>query len=89
MKGRQRDTAEPRDRVGFRLGEGPRDRQLADYIDRARRDGVNISDLIRSLLWAHFTGEVALPEPDSEQEGQAVDDALAAKLASIRFTGLG
>ena len=92
MKGKQRDHNGPRDRVGLRLGESVRDRYLARSIEHARRDDVNVSDLIKELLYAYFTGDLdTFNQPGEPAATEVIDErvsAVKAKLLGLSFQEL-
>ena len=92
MKGRLRDNNGPRDRVGFRLGESERDRYLARKIEHARRDEANVSDLIKELLFAYFTGDLdTFNQPGEPVATEVIDERVAevkAKLLGLSFQTL-
>jgi hypothetical protein len=92
MKGKQRWNSSPRDRVGLRLGRRDRDRYLADRIEHARQDDVNVRDLIKELLYAYFTGELdTFNRPGKPAATQAIDErvsAVKAKLLGLNFVEL-
>ena len=84
MKGKRRLNSEPRDRVGFRLGEGERDRYLARKIEHARKDDVNVSDLIKELLYAYFTGDLdQFNQPGAPPATEVIDERVAAVKARL------
>jgi hypothetical protein len=92
VKGKRRQNGNPRDRVGFRLGESERDRYLARKIEHARKDNVNVSDLCKELLYAYFTGDLdtfnQAGEPvATEMIDQRVESAKA-KLLGLSFGDL-
>jgi hypothetical protein len=81
-----------RDRLYIRLGKSKRDRQLAEYIAVDIEHGVNVSRLVKELLYNYYTGAAmpyhagsVKPEPD-EDHRQA---ALSSKLKKLSFGGLG
>jgi hypothetical protein len=92
MKGKRRQNTGPRDRVGFRLGESERDRCLARKIEHARKDDTNISDLIKELLYAYFTGELnQFNQPGEPAATEVIDERVAAvkaKLLGLNFQDL-
>jgi len=97
MKGKRRENNSPRDRVGFRLGESERDRYLARKLEHARKEDTNISDLIKELLYAYFTGELnTFNQPGEKRATEAIDQrvedvrtqAAKAKLLGLNFQGL-
>jgi hypothetical protein len=92
MKGKHRQNSSPRDRVGFRLGEGERDRYLARKIEHARKEDVNVSDLIKELLFAYFTGDLdTFNLPGEPAATEVIDErvsAVKAKLLGLSFQEL-
>ncbi len=93
MKGKRRQNGnDPRDRVGFRLGESERDRYLARKIEHARKDDVNVSDLCKELLYAYFTGDLdTFNQPGELPATEVIDervDAVKAKLLGLNFQDL-
>jgi hypothetical protein len=92
MKGKQRYTDGPRDRVGLRLGENERDRYLARKLEHARHDDTNISDLIKELLFAYFTGDLdTFNQPGEPVATEVIDErvsAARAKLLGLSFQEL-
>lgn len=92
MKGKRRLNNGQRDRVGFRLGESERDRYLARKIEHARLDSINLSDLIKELLFAYFTGDLdTFNQPGALRATEAIDDRVAevkAKLLGLNFQNL-
>jgi hypothetical protein len=92
MKGKRRYTNGPRDRVGLRLGESERDRYLARKLEHARHDDTNISDLIKELLYAYFTGDLdTFNQPGEPAATEVIDErvsAARAKLLGLSFQDL-
>jgi hypothetical protein len=92
MKGKRRQNNQPRDRVGFRLGESERDRYLARKIEHARKEDANVSDLIKELLYAYFTGELdQFNQPGEPPATEVIDErvsAVKAKLLGLNFQEL-
>jgi hypothetical protein len=92
MKGKQRYANGPRDRVGLRLGESERDRYLARMLEHARHDDTNISDLIKELLYAYFTGDLdTFNQPGEPAATEVIDErvaAVTAKLVKLGFQEL-
>jgi hypothetical protein len=92
MKGKRRNSIDPRDRVGFRLGENERDRYLARKLEHARKNDTNISDLIKELLYAYFTGELdQFNQPGEPAATEVIDErvsAVKAKLLGLNFQDL-
>lgn len=92
MKGKHRSDNSPRDRVGFRLGESERDRYLARKIEHSRRDDINVSDLIKELLYAYFTGDLdTFNQPGEPAATEVIDERVAAaraKLLGLSFQDL-
>jgi hypothetical protein len=92
MKGKRRQNGNPRDRVGFRLGENERDRYLARKIEHARKDNVNVSDLCKELLYAYFTGDLDTFNQSGEPVATEVIDervlTAKAKLLGLTFQDL-
>jgi hypothetical protein len=81
-----------RDRLYIRLGKRRRDRKLAAYIAADIEQGVNVSRLVKDLLYNYYTGAPmpnhagqAIPEPD-EASRQAT---LSSKLKKLSFGNLG
>ena len=81
-----------RDRLYIRLGKSRRDRRLAAFIAADIDQGVNVSRLVKELLYNYYTGAPmpnhagqAIPEPD-EASRQAT---LSSKLKKLNFGGLG
>ncbi len=88
MKGKQRWSSSPRDRIGLRLGRRDRDRYLADQVERARQDDINVSDLIKELLYAYFTGELdAFNTPGNPAATQAINERVS-KLVALKVVEL-
>jgi len=84
MKGKRRSHNGPRDRVGFRLGNSERDRYLARKIEHARRDNINVSDLIKELLFAYFTGDLdTFNQPGDPPATEVIDERVAAAKAKL------
>jgi hypothetical protein len=81
-----------RHRLYIRLGKSQRDRRLAEYIAEDIVQGVNVSKLVKELLYNYYTGA-----PIPHYEGQAAPDqnedsrqeALSSKLKKLSFGGLG
>ncbi len=92
MKGKRRSGSGPRDRVGFRLGESERDRYLARKIEHSRKEDTNVSDLIKELLYAYFTGELdQFNQPGEPPATEVIDERVAAvkaKLLGLNFLDL-
>jgi hypothetical protein len=81
-----------RHRLYLRLGKSKRDRKLAAYIAADIEQGVNVSRLVKELLYNYYTGAPlsnhtgpAMPER-KEETRQA---ALSSKLKKLTFGGLG
>ena len=83
--------ADERYRVYIRLGRGRRDRKLAASISADRARGVNVSKLIKELLYNYYTG-AAQPTHTSPVEQVVSDEArqsaLSAKLRKLNFDNL-
>jgi hypothetical protein len=83
--------ADGRDRLYIRLGKRRRDRKLAAYIAADIEQGVNVSRLVKDLLYDYYTGApmpthagpgVTEPDEDTRQV------ALSAKLKKLSFDSL-
>ena len=79
-------------RFYMRLGKSRRDRKLAAFISADVAKGVNVSALMKELLYNYYTGAPMLihtgpvvPEQDEESRQQA----LSGKLKKLSFGGLG
>jgi hypothetical protein len=84
--------AHERERLYIRLGKNRRDRKLAQHITEDRRRGVNVSKLMKELLYSYYTGE-PMPGYSGPIENQAVDEdvrqnALSARLKKLSFDSL-
>lgn len=81
-----------RDRLYLRLGKSKRDRKLAACIATDIEQGVNVSKLVKELLYNYYTG-VPLPNPSGlalpEPQEEARQAALSSKLKKLSFGGLG
>jgi hypothetical protein len=81
-----------RHRIYLRLGQNRRDRRLAAYIAADQAYGVNISKLIKELLYNYYTG-TPLPThagpvvPEASEESRQA--ALSNKLKKLSFASLG
>jgi hypothetical protein len=81
-----------RHRLYLRLGKSKRDRKLAAYIAADIEQGVNVSRLVKELLYNYYTGA-----PMSSYSGPVVPEqnepsrqaALSSKLKKLTFGGLG
>ena len=49
-----------RDRFGFRLGPGARDRVIADWIDVKQLEGVDVSEVLKNWMYEMITGTSSL-----------------------------
>lgn len=81
-----------RNRLYLRLGKSKRDRKLAAYIAADIEQGINVSRLVKELLYNYYTGapiphhsRLALPEQNEESRQQA----LSGKLKKLSFGNLG
>lgn len=81
-----------RDRLYIRLGKNKRDRRLAAYIAADIEQGVNVSRLVKELLYNYYTG-APMPNhsgpvvPDEDEASR--QQALSGKLKKLSFGGLG
>lgn len=75
-----------RNRFEMRLGRKERDKVLAAHITEAQAEGVNVSNLVKDLLYAYFTGNGMIPRsaPVDEEKQQR----LSKKLRGISFDAL-
>ena len=86
-------TLQPNGRIRFymRLGKSRQDRKLAACISADVAKGVNVSALMKELLYNYYTG-VPLPAYESAPQPQNGDEArqaqLSAKLRSLSFDAL-
>ena len=81
-----------RNRLYIRLGQGRRDRRLAAYIAEDISQGVNVSRLVKELLYNYYTGAPSPHHsgpvvPEQNEEGR--QEALSSKLKKMSFGGLG
>ena len=47
-------------KFAFKLSDSPRDREIADWIERQLAAGFDVSEQIRTLLWEMITGQSSL-----------------------------
>jgi hypothetical protein len=82
---------EERNRFYVRLGKRKLDRKLAEFISKDRVKGVNVSRLMKQLLYNYYTG-TPLPAYAGSQPSQPDDEArqsaLSAKLRQLSFDTL-
>jgi len=60
--------SEEMDRFTFRLGEGPRDKRVRQWIQGLLDDDVNASEKIKEILDAHSRGVVMVQQMDATQQ---------------------
>lgn len=80
-----------RHRIYLRLGQNRRDRRLAAYIAADQACGVNISKLIKELLFNYYTGTplpVRAGPAVSEKSEENRQAALSTKLKKLSFASL-
>lgn len=59
-----------RDRYELRLGENPRDRRLAEWIDWQQSEGRNAAEIIKNVLDEVITGRSALTGRELTYQGE-------------------
>ena len=91
MSGNGKLRPNERSRFYMRLGKSRRDRKLAAFISADVAKGVNVSKLMKELLYNYYTG-VPLPvyesAPQPKDGDEARQTALSAKLRSLSFDAL-
>lgn len=60
--------SEELDRFTFRLGDGPRDKRVRQWIQERLDDDVNVSEKIKELIDAHIRGVVIMQQYDATQQ---------------------